>query len=238
MKKLYYIFMLLATMFLGQACEEDPSFEFQDDGKVYFKYPKVVTTWGETTDIPVDSIIHSLYGKKLTQGKDTLWLEVQIMGARQDRDRKFSVEVLADSCSGREGVDFEKLQPEYTLHAGKGVDVFPLIFNKDAFTDVLNRNVLLRLKPTSDLGIAYQEFSTIKVNFSAYISEPDWWWAFSRVLGDFHPLKYEKVVEVYGSEDVDPYGNNPYCIYVSNIVKEWFGENEVIDPFTGKPIII
>ena len=235
MKKIYYILMLFAVMFVGQSCEKDPAFDFKDDGKLYFKYPNKVTSWGEVTNIPVDSIVYSLYGKG---EKDTLWLEVQIMGARVDHDRKFVVEVMKDSCSAKEGEDFENLQAEYTFHAGKGVDAFPLIFNKKSFEDVLSRSVLLTLKPTADLGIAYKEFSTIKVNYSAYVPEPDWWWAFSFVLGEFHPLKYDKVVEFYGSTDVDPYGNNPYCIYISNLVKEWFQQNEVIDPFTGDRILI
>ena len=235
MKKILNLLVLLFIIFAGLSCEEDPAFDFKDDGKLYFKYPNKVTSWGEVTNIPVDSIVYSLFGKG---EKDTLWIEVQIMGARQDRDRKFALEVLKDSCSGREGEDFENLQSEYTFHAGKGVDVFPIIFNKSAFKDVLSRNVLLSLKSTEDLGIAYKEFSTLKINYSAYIPEPDWWWAFSFVLGDFHPLKYEKVIELYGSPDVDPYGNNPYCIYVSNMVKEWFQQHDVKDPFTGDRIVI
>ena len=51
-------------------------------------------------------------------------------------------------------------------------------------------------------------------------------------------MKYEKVVEVYGSEEIDPYGNNPFCAYVANVVREYFENNIVIDPFTGKRLEI
>lgn len=186
----------------------------------------------------MDSIVHTVYGKALPDGKDTLWIQLQIMGARKDFDRNYKVVVVADSSTGKEGVDFDKLADEYIFHRNVGVDSFPLVLNKQAFEKVFNRNVLLKLEPTEDLGIAYVEFSTLKVNFSAYVLEPDWWWAFEFILGEYHPLKYEKVVEVYGSEEIDPYGNNPYCAYVANVVREYFENNIVIDPFTGKRLEI
>lgn len=31
-----------------------------------------------------------------------------------------------------------------------------------------------------------------------------------------------------------PLWNNPYCAYVANVVREYFENNIVIDPFTGK----
>lgn len=222
----------------GQACEQDPSYEFKDDGKIYFKYPKKENSLGIETDLLVDSIVYSLHGKSLPDGKDTLWIKVQVMGARVDFDRKYKVAVVADSSSGREGVDFAELAEEYTFHRNVGVDSFPLVLNKQAFEKVFNRNVLLQLVPTEDFGIAFVEFSNLKVNFSAYLLEPEWWWTFEYYIGAYHPLKYDKVIEVYGSEEVDPYGNNPYCTYVANIVKEWFENNVVIDPFTGERLVL
>ncbi len=227
---------LAAIALLGWACEKDPAYDFKDDGKIYFKYPKKENSLGIETGLLVDSIVYSVHGKHLTNGKDTLWIKVQIMGARKDLDRKYKVIAVADSSSGKEGADFDRLGEEYIFHRNAGVDSFPLVLNKQAFENVFSRNVLLQLVATEDLGIAYIEYATIKVNFSAYVLEPEWWWAFSFNLGDYHPLKYDKVVEVYGSENIDPYRNTPYCTYVANIVRDWFDHNEVIDPFTGKPL--
>lgn len=238
MKNKIIIALVAVIAWLGQSCETDPAFDFKDDGKIYFKYPKKINDLGIETDLLVDSIVHTVYGKDLPDGKDTLWIQLQIMGARKDFDRNYIVVVVADSSTGKEGVDFDKLADEYIFHRNVGVDSFPLVLNKQAFEKVFNRNVLLKLEPTEDLGIAYVEFSTLKVNFSAYVLEPDWWWAFEFILGEYHPLKYEKVVEVYGSEEIDPYGNNPYCAYVANVVREYFENNIVIDPFTGKRLEI
>lgn len=230
------IWVIIAVF--GQSCEQDPSYEFKDDGKIYFKYPKKENSLGIETNLLVDSIVYSLHGKSLPNGKDSLWIKVQVMGARVDFDRKYKVVVVVDSSSAQEGIDFDELADEYTFHRNAGVDSFPLVLNKQAFEKVFNRNVLLRLVPTEDFGIAFVEFADLKVNFSAYLLEPEWWWTFAHYIGAYHPLKYDKVVEVYGSEDVDIYGNHPYCTYVANIVKEWFENNVVIDPFTGERLVL
>ena len=144
---------MAVVAWLGQSCETDPAFDFKDDGKIYFKYPKKINDLGIETDLLVDSIVHTVYGKDLPDGKDTLWIQLQIMGARKDFDRNYKVVVVADSSTGKEGVDFDKLADEYIFHRNVGVDSFPLVLNKQAFEKVFNRNVLLKLEPTEDLGI-------------------------------------------------------------------------------------
>ncbi len=218
MNKILVILVVIVACFLAQACEQDPAFEFQDDGKIYFKYPKKENSLGIATDQLVDSIVYTLHGKELHNGKDTLWLKVEVMGARKDVDRKYKVVVVADSSSAEEGVDFDKLDEFYYLHKNVGVDSFPLVFNGDAFKDVFKKSLLLKLEKTDDLGIAFIEF-------------------FSYSLGKYHPLKYDKVVEIYGSEEIDPYGNTPYCDYVGNVVKKYFEDTVVIDPFTGERLM-
>ena len=237
MNKILVILVVIVACFLAQACEQDPVFEFQDDGKIYFKYPKKENSLGVATDQLVDSIVYTLHGKELYNDKDTLWLKVEVMGARKDVDRKYKVVVVADSSSAKEGVDIDKLDEFYYLHKNVGVDSFPLVFNKKELMDVFKRSLLLKLEQTDDLGVAFVEYSTLRVNFSAYRLEPEWWWAFSYSLGEYHPLKYDKVVEIYGSEEIDPYGNTPYCDYVGNIVKKYFEDTVVIDPFTGERLM-
>ena len=237
MNKILVILVVIVACFLAQACEQDPAFEFQDDGKIYFKYPKKENSLGIATDQLVDSIVYTLHGKELHNGKDTLWLKVEVMGARKDVDRKYKVVVVADSSSAEEGVDFDKLDEFYYLHKNVGVDSFPLVFNGDAFKDVFKKSLLLKLEKTDDLGIAFIEFSTLRVDFSSYRLEPEWWFVFSYSLGKYHPLKYDKVVEIYGSEEIDPYGNTPYCDYVGNVVKKYFEDTVVIDPFTGERLM-
>lgn len=237
MNRILFILVVVAACFLGQACEQDPYFEFKDAGKVYFKYPKLLNAWGKESDFFADSVVYSLHGKALHNDKDTLWLKVEIMGAREEFERKYKVVAIADSSTAKEGVDFEKLSDTYTFHNNVGVDSFPLVINKKAIENVFRRSLLLKLEPTDDLGIAFVEFSTLRVNFSAYRLQPDWWDGFESTVGAYHPLKYDKIVEVYGSEEIDPYGNASYCTYVGNMVKLYFEENEVIDPFTGKRLL-
>ena len=74
MNKIYILILLIVACILGQSCEQDPAYEFKDDGKIYFKYPKKENSLGIETNLLVDSIVYSLHGKKLYDGKDTLWI--------------------------------------------------------------------------------------------------------------------------------------------------------------------
>ena len=49
------IALVAVIAWLGQSCETDPAFDFKDDGKIYFKYPKKVNDLGIETDLLVDS---------------------------------------------------------------------------------------------------------------------------------------------------------------------------------------
>ncbi|MEG0796813.1 MAG: DUF4843 domain-containing protein [Odoribacter sp.] len=240
MKKILNICILLAVIcFVGQSCEQDPAYQFQDDGKIYFKYPKKINAFGVETNIQLDSILYSLADKPDDLEKDTLWIKMQIMGERKDIERQYKIVAVADSSSAKEGLDFETLPEIYTFHSNVGIDSFPLILKPQSFKKVFCRNVLLKLEATPDLGIAFVEYSTILINFSAYPLEPDWWgMGFGYTLGAYHPLVYDKVVEIYGSKEVDIYGNHPYCTYVGNVVRTWFEENVVIDPFTGERLVL
>ena len=40
MKNKIIIALVAVVAWLGQSCETDPAFDFKDDGKIYFKYPK------------------------------------------------------------------------------------------------------------------------------------------------------------------------------------------------------
>lgn len=238
MNRILFILVVVAACFLGQSCDQDPYFEFKDAGKVYFKYPRKLASWGTESNYLVDSVVYSSHGKELHDDKDTLWIKVEIMGARENFDRQYKVVAVADSSTAKERRDFEELLDTYTFHRNVGVDSFPLVINKKAMESVYSRRLLLKLESTDDLGVAFIEFSTLRVMFSIYRLEPNWWNdGFGMLLGDYHPLKYDKVVEVYGSEEIDIYGSYPYCTYVGNMVKLYFKENEVIDPFTGNRLL-
>lgn len=78
MKNKIIIALVAVVAWLGQSCETDPAFDFKDDGKIYFKYPKKINDLGIETDLLVDSIVHTVYGKDLPDGKDTLWFNYRL----------------------------------------------------------------------------------------------------------------------------------------------------------------
>ena len=46
MKNKIIIALVAVIAWLGQSCETDPAFDFKDDGKIYFKYPKKINDLG------------------------------------------------------------------------------------------------------------------------------------------------------------------------------------------------
>ena len=61
MKNKIIIALVAVIAWLGQSCETDPAFDFKDDGKIYFKYPKKINDLGIETDLLVDSIVHTVW---------------------------------------------------------------------------------------------------------------------------------------------------------------------------------
>ena len=228
----------IAIVLLGQGCEEKPAYFFNDTVGVYFKYPYYVNPNGVVTSLEMDSVVYSFAGRPEEVVQDTVWLAVQIIGERQNRDRPYHVQVVRDSSTAVEGIDFEKLKPEYIVEKNSGIDSFPIVLYRNEIKKRLNKTLMVKLSSTTDLPLACVEYQQMKVNVSAYYNEP-WWWekGISMYLKEFHFLKLEQWVKETGSLDVDPYGDIMYNEYVSKKIQKYFEENVILDPFTGKRVL-
>lgn len=238
-KKLYpWVIVCIVIALLGQGCEEKPAYFFDDTVGVYFKYPYYVNPDGIVTSLEMDSIVYSFAGLPEDIIQDTVWLTVRIIGERQGRERRYGVEVIRDSSTAVEGIDFERLKPEYIVQKNAGIDSFPIILYRNEIKNALNKTLMVKLRSTSDLPIACIEYQKMRVNVSAYYNEP-WWWekGISMYLKEFHYLKLEQWVKETGSLDVDPYGDIMYNEYISKKIQKYFEENVVIDPFTGERVL-
>lgn len=190
------------------------------------------------TSLEMDSVVYSFAGRPEEVVQDTVWLTVQIIGERQNRDRIYNVQVVRDSSTAVEGIDFEKLKPEYIVEKNSGIDSFPIVLYRNEIKKTLNKTLMVKLSSTADLPLACVEYQQMKVNVSAYYNEP-WWWekGISMYLKEFHFLKLEQWVKETGSLDVDPYGDIMYNEYVSKKIQKYFEENVILDPFTGKRVL-
>lgn len=233
--KYLMFFCVLVVFFIAQSCENDPAFTFKGADRIYFAYPKVLNDRGEETEFEMDSIVFSFVSLPDEITKDTVWVHVKRVGERSVMDKSYSVAVVADSSSAVEGEDFEPLKSSYIFHKGLGIDSLPVIVYRENLKSALSKNIFLKLQETDDLKIGFVEYSTIRLSVSAVRPRPVDWYYVSAFLGDYHYLKYEKWIELTGSEVISGVANS-YKNYYATLVKDYFNNNEIYDPITGERI--
>ena len=228
------LFILGCMLCMLSACDDDPAFEFRGDDRIYFSYPKELNRWGEETDREVDSISYSFVMKPSEMLHDTIWIKVKRVGERSAIDEHYKVVCQKDSSSAVEGVDFEKLQDQYIFHKDVGIDSLPLVIYRQHLKTVLSKKIILSLQPTEDFNLGYKEYQSLKIIISDYLSEPSEWYLMAGTLGEYHYMKYEKWIELTGKTNFD--GGYSYRQYYATQVKNYFNDNEIIDPLTGERV--
>lgn len=233
MKRLI-LYCALVLLFISQGCEKDPAFSFKGEDRIYFSYPKTLNERGDETDWEVDSIVYSFALLPDEVTKDTIWIKVKRVGERAEMDKSYAVTVVADSSSALAGKDFAALQPSYVFRRNLGIDSFPLIIHREYLHTVLGKNILLKLQETPDFKIGFLEYQTIRVTISNVLSRPKDWSYVQELLGDYNYLKYEKWIELTGSMEFG--GSSSYRNYYCALIKDYFNNEVVIDPITGKRV--
>lgn len=234
MKKAIIYLALGILLFAGQSCEKDPAFSFKGDDRIYFSYPRALDHLGRETDKELDSLNFSFVTLPDDVTFDTVWIKLKRVGERSETDKLYAVQVVRDSSSAVEGVDFEPLKPSYVFRKKLGVDSMPLIVYREHLKTTLSKNILLKIKETEDFKIGFMEYATFKVSISDLYPVPDDWYLVSGHLGEYHYMKYEKWIELTGTTG---FGNSAsFRSYYCGLIKEYFNTGNIIDPITGERV--
>ncbi|MDQ2178461.1 DUF4843 domain-containing protein [Marinifilum sp. D714] len=160
-------------------------------------------------------------------------IRLTLTGQSADYDRHYQVEIDTANTTAIEGVDFEKLQPEY-------------VFDKNTFTSYLVVNVLktdalkdrvaelaLKLKESEDFKEGLEGVQEFKIKILNNLNEPPYFWTKQNLTlyaGVYHPLKCKKFIEISGltNEEWAPESSAELQIYAKR-TRIWFEENPTYD---------
>lgn len=189
MKKIFYITIFFGWLTL--ACQENEMNDFASDGAVYFQ---LGSQWSNT----VDSVVYSFAGKEMD--RDTVKLQVNLMGAAADHDRAVRVVVDRERTTAKEGTHYDALQSAYTLPKGEYKMLIPIVlYGNDPALEERALSVALRLEASDDLQLGLSKRTSAKVVFSKLYTKPVWWDMdfYGSILGDDLFGPYSKVKHEY-----------------------------------------
>lgn len=219
MKKLFYL-ILGGLLSAGLAsCEKETKLYDGEEG-IYFSVqfgPEHGNeqVWAHQQVTPVEFI--NLHGEA-----DTLALKVMITGRIKDYDRHFSVEVVSDTTTARVGVDYQALEPHYTIKAGEYFTHIPLVVYRTEEIRTEKKALVLRLIPNEHFSIGIPEWkrlpnywqSTVapgdfradmhKVELSDFVIRPSEWIGLENdgleagMWGVFTEKKYRLICDHFG----------------------------------------
>lgn len=208
MKRLLIIFML-CLMFA--ACKKDELAQYTEKSRVYLslrrdslysKFP--LSTAG---NIQIDYA-----PQKSTKQKDTLRLRIQVSGSAANSDRAFVFERNTSIGTAKEGVDFDLLDKNFVMPAGKFNTVVRVVVYRNAnmakqpvsFAYNLKANENFELGPDRDtLNFtsisAVMNMVAIKVTAKDIVVKPANWETFIKTyFGVYSEVKYRFVIDVLG----------------------------------------
>ena len=205
---------LLAGALLLAACQETDYMRF-DTSKpgIYFTRDTLVYSFGV---LPIETRTSEFR------------FSIRVMDGVSDHDRTFAYEVIADSTTAKEGVQYTIGQP--VIPAGKVDGYIPVTLLRDGIAGSYTEGFVdyrlgLRLKSGEGFTPTLSEKDQIRVlTFNNAVEQPSWLdyrgqkiWRENR-FGVWHPLKFIKMVEYFHNiqhilpetyvKMVDRYGEN------------------------------
>lgn len=159
--------ILSAVALLGAASCQENSYEgFSNKGAVYFQS-------NESNWTKVDTVVnYSFVGK--TAEKDTVWLQVDLMGDPSTQDRHFRLAPAAGN-EAQAGTDYEALKTDYTLKAGEMTTRVPIVVYRTEALSTHTVRLALTLVPTDELELGISGRTRMNIVMSDFLLEPTWW---------------------------------------------------------------
>lgn len=249
--KLTFVLLPLAfcVLFLS-SCKENEYEGFESEGSVYFQTNSINWT------IVNAGTNYSFAGKKID--KDTVWIQVNLLGTPVDYDRQFAIAENGDNTAIA-GTHYEAFKNSYILKAGEMTTRVPIvIYNSD---DIKTKLVHLSfsLVPTKDLGLGLQGRTDFYIDITSFLNKPSYWdepwdmyegteWEGYYVIcaadywGPYSRVKHELCLELLGKDFPDnllTLLSDEYWTAARSYMSQYFMENypvydengEIIEPW-------
>ncbi|MFD2553106.1 DUF4843 domain-containing protein [Sphingobacterium tabacisoli] len=190
-----HIILFVAVISTFASCKKEGSLEYQAGSGAY-----IVAQLS-------DSLSYSFANNVAILTKDTIFLEVQVLGDVTDYEREIQLHAVGGSTA-TEGLHYKL--PAMKLPAGAHNLIYPVVlFNTE---DLATKTVRLELelKPNQDFvngpGMISSRglYRTYKINFNNRLIKPSYWLYIQNYFGEYSDVKYRFMIEVLGMSDFMP----------------------------------
>lgn len=210
--------LVLLAMIMLSACKKDKMLLFNEKAGISFYY---------MSGLGADSTNFSFANQIQQKLRDTLFVQMRVMGPAADHPREIEVKALP-ATTAKEGVNF--ILPKITLPADSLTVAYPIILinTDDLKTNTYHLEVAVSENKDFVQGavgqadVTTESIPVYKINFNNQLIEPDYWDYIAGYFGDYSNVKYQFMIEVCGFSDFTPDyigGNVSYSDFLNYNVK-------------------
>lgn len=231
-KILLYLFIVLLCPFAS--CKKSSLIMYQDDPRVYFyKYGRASNQ---------DILPYSFAFKDVNIVKDTVYLQLRIMGDTTNYDREVNI-MVDDSSTAVENEDFA-FGPKI-IHAGLFADSIPVYLFKTPKMDTSVLNLNMTIGESKDFKPGYVDngwdltATGSRLNFAITITnqlqKPTIWDnQLVRYFGTYSRVKFQFIIVVSGISD---WSSAPYPATLTFVVQQVKAELLQYQADNGHPLL-
>lgn len=213
--KTYLLSFLLPLLFIFQGCEENGDDGYYDGiSRVYFEEVTMHTALGAK---PVEFTTFEVK------------IPVRVLGLPASRDMVFKVKVEESETTAPLNT-YTLSADQFTIARDsiRGYVSVELSRNNISAEVDTTYTLTLVLEPNENFELGIEESRKMQLTFSNYLAEPSWWYVLeSQYWGPYHPMKYQKMIEIWGGEiSWDEYAlKMTQVIYVGQDMYNYFQEH-------------
>jgi len=223
MKKIFLIVLLSPLVFFG--CQENERLLFDvSNSALNFTLPRSTP----------DSLYVNFMFLPDDQVKETISVQVDLIGLPTDESREYMVRVVSDESTAEAGIHYETLMSKSVFGGDKSLsDLFEVEVLRDASMREETYRLYVEFEYQGDFnpGVPSKQFFILNITDNLLIPPPFWKGNYLHYrAGAYHWKKCKKFIEIAGV-DSPIWHPDPYAamdVYVKKC-KVWFEENPTYD---------
>lgn len=191
--------ILLVVMVL-LSCRKDPQSIFSGKDGIAFYY---------LSGPEQDSVSYSFSGSKIPKTRDTVYVKMRLLGKLSKQPREILV-VPGTGTTAIAGTHF--ILPNIVMPADSFEVKYPVVLLNAPDLKTKTVRLVLNIAESKDLvvGTLGQANTTtrnvvqFKINFSNNLIKPDYWSYIQGYLGEYSAVKYQFMIDVFGTSNFRP----------------------------------
>lgn len=210
----YFSFSILIIFF--QSCEEKVVMKYEDSGYLYFDLLE-----------QKDSVLYSFFLEKEDKVRDTVWVDVKVMGLVSDRDRAVQAVQLntgeADAAeAGKHYIAFDdpELQKWMRIEAGKTGMRLPVVILRDLSLKQQTVRIQFGFKENEFFGSGIENQDQFIIKITDQTEKPLNWSSWQPYFGDWSSLKMKFIINYVGFNEFETLPEKAMCLYLQLKARE------------------